>query len=401
MLSAAPEPAWASFGLDPTFDGDGRVITRSPTDAYRIAVSPDESILALERTSLQGFRLIRYLGDGSRDSTYADNGVADVALADVCPGCWEMDTLAIALQTDGKALVGGTVTEAKGSFANELGFVTRFDTNGDIDTSFGNAGSAFADLCPRPDISWITAIAVLPTGDIVAAGTGGSAVALARFSDTGVLDPTFGESGVARPTLMNGWTQVGDLLVRSDDKLVVAGTHLDKAFFLARLQPDGSADTSFAGSGVVTTTFGHRRAYADATDVALQPDGKFVVVGSKGGTMTLVRYRALGTLDVMFGDAGKIRTRLRAEQASGAGLTLRPSGRILVGGSRLAKRRTFFVAAYGPHGHLDHSFGSKGIVTTGFGRPAYASTAMAAPGDKFVIAGGNWKHILMARYLLS
>jgi uncharacterized delta-60 repeat protein len=380
LVTLMPEPTWASVGLDPSFDDDGKVTTRSPSGAYRVAVGPDESILVLQRDYFNRFRITRYLADGSLDSGYGNNGVVEISMDDICPGCWEMDALAIVLQSDGRALVGGTVTEASGSFTNELGFVARFDADGSLDPTFGDAGSSFADLTPRDDISWFTALAILPSGDIVAAG----------------------DNGVSRLKLVKGWAEVDDLLVQADGKLVVSGAHRYKEYILARLQPDGSPDTSFANSGIVTTIFGRGRAYTVANDVALLADDTYVIAGSVGGTMTLARYSAAGAIDPTFGDAGKIRTRLWAQKAFGVGLTVRPNGTILVGGSREGKRWKFVIAAFKPHGELERSFGNKGIITTRFPSPrAYASTAVDAPGDKFVIAGGGDKNIFMARYLLN
>jgi uncharacterized delta-60 repeat protein len=401
VATLIPQPTWASVGLDPSFDGDGKVVTQSPSGAYRVSPAPDESMLVLER-DVDRFRLTRYLADGSLDSGYGNNGIVEISLDDICPGCWEMDALAIALQSDGQAVVGGTVTEASGTFENQLGFVARFDTDGGLDPSFGNAGSSFADLTPRDDTSWFTALAILPSGDIVAAGTGGVNITLARFSDSGALDTTFGDNGVSRLNLLKGWTEVDDLLVQTDGKLVVSGAHRHKEFILARLQSDGSPDTSFANGGIVTTMFARGRAYTVANDVALQADDKYVVAGSVGGTMTLARYSALGAIDPTFGHAGKIRTRLWAQKAFGVGLTVRPSGTMLVGGSREGKRWKFVVAAFKPSGNFARSFGTMGIITTRFpSRRAYASTAVETPGDKFVIAGGGAKNLLMARYLLT
>ena len=90
LATLMPEPTWASVGLDPSFDDDGKVVTRSPSGAYRVAPAPDESMLVLER-DLDRFRLIRYLADGSLDSGYGNNGVVEISIDDICPGCWEMD----------------------------------------------------------------------------------------------------------------------------------------------------------------------------------------------------------------------------------------------------------------------------------------------------------------------
>lgn len=120
----------------------------------------------------------------------------------------------------------------------------------------------------------------------------------------GDLDVTFSGDGK-----LTGWAGSGrSLALQPDGKMVVVGTDADGGNFVAsRYNPDGSPDVTFGGGdGVVTTDIGYSHETANA--VALQPDGKIVAVGttwdgggSQWGHFSLVRYNPDGSLDLTFG----------------------------------------------------------------------------------------------------
>src|SRR4051812_26927964 len=100
----------------------------------------------------------------------------------------------------------------------------------------------------------------------------------------GALDPSFGTAGRVITTT-GGTGTVAAVVVQPDGKVVVAGTTTaNNDVVLARYNPDGTPDATFNGSGQARYTFG---GIDTATDLALQPDGKFVVVGTTdaGGTV--------------------------------------------------------------------------------------------------------------------
>src|SRR5260370_24981464 len=107
----------------------------------------------------------------------------------------------------------------------------------------------------------------------------------------------------------------------NDGKIVAVGHTMgtsDRNFAIVRYNPDGSLDSTFGSGGIVTTDFGipdinNRVDYAQA--VAIQPDGKLVVVGYSNTldqvfSVALARYNSDGTLDTTFGNAGLVLTAL-------------------------------------------------------------------------------------------
>jgi uncharacterized delta-60 repeat protein len=152
----------------------------------------------------------------------------------------------------------------------------------------------------------------------------------------GDLDPTFGNGGKR-----TDWTgYASGVAIQPDGKIVVVGDpnlccRSDIDFRVARYNPDGSPDTTFGGgTGRVTTDF---NGYHDNSEnVVLQPDGKIIVAGwtvkeGSGVSLAVARYNPDGSLDTTFGDgSGKVLTPLDYFAAGGTDVAIQPDGRILV-----------------------------------------------------------------------
>ncbi len=135
----------------------------------------------------------------------------------------------------------------------------------------------------------------------------------------------------------------------------------------------GSLDRSFGNGGVVTHTLG-ATAVPTSEGIAVQPDGKIVVVTSG----SVVRYLSDGSLDSSFGVGGYVATAFDA-----AAVALQPDGKIVVAGAMSEgsdefEGSEFAVARYNPNGSPDASFGTDGITTTIFPSGGYAVPAEAS-----------------------
>src|SRR4051794_15723423 len=159
----------------------------------------------------------------------------------------------------------------------------------------------------------------------------------------GSLDPGFGDSGIATSPAILGPTSdtaSGVAVQRQGDgKIVVAGTargvDTPSAFAVARYNKDGSLDAGFGDGGTVFTPFPSGSAAASA--VAIEPDGKIVVVGTFQGFVdgnnvedfALVRYNKDGRLDRSFGGDGEVLTDFGPDSFSSASsVAITPDGRI-------------------------------------------------------------------------
>jgi uncharacterized delta-60 repeat protein len=381
--------------LDPSFSGDGKTVTAFGSGGARgVALQPDGKIVAVGGTGgyreSQDFALARYKTDGSLDTSFSHNGLQNTNIEDVDAAN------GIAIQPDGKIVAVGhadvlTVDSpdfpVSGDFA-----LARYNTDGSLDTSFSDNGKQTTDFFGvRFDSA--AAVALQDDGGIVAVGQahrgGGTDFGLARYDTDGSLD--LGFSGDGKQT--TGFGGIGDrangVAIQADGKIVAVGhaggdfSDAPGDFGLARYNPDGSLDHSFSGDGRQTTDFGGRD---EALDVALQDDGKIVVVGRGGREdFALARYNPDGSLDSSFSDDGMLTTDA-GDSAAAFAVVIQSDGKILAvgqGGGVFG----FALARYNTDGSPDTSFSGDGLqFMTGAGFE-WATGVALQPGGKIVVAG--------------
>ena len=262
----------------------------------------------------------------------------------------------------------------------------------DLDSSWGNNGVVTTTF-GRNTETRIEFMTILPDGKILAGGenrgSGGWDFALTRFNSDGTLDTTFGNGGNVI-TDFAGWDDYAAAsALQPDGKIVLAGysspTGANFDWGLARYNSDGSLDTTFGSNGLVSTQVGTSFEYCHS--VVIQPDGKIVAAGytqisSEDYDIALVRYNDDGSLDSGFGNGGIVITRLGSTDERGQEVLLLADGKILVVGWT---DRDYVLARYNSDGSLDAGFGNGGIVITDmFG---HAQTAVFQPDGKLLVAG--------------
>ncbi len=219
---------------------------------------------------------------------------------------------------------------------------------GDLDASFGNGGQVTTDLGA---VDVINSVAVQLDQRLVAAGTKGLSVALARYTPEGALDTTFGAGGIVTHDFGAGHYGGAEMVrIQTDGKIVVAGytgiagsTQGD--WFLARYDTGGDLDPSFGNGGFVIRQFG--MTYEGARDLVIQPDGKLVALGFAGTShgvydVVMIRCNPDGSLDDgsvadstpgdSFGIDGVIRTDID-DSDSAFGLALAQDGDLIAVGT--------------------------------------------------------------------
>lgn len=249
--------------------------------------------------------------------------------------------------------------------------------SGSLDASFGTGGVVTTAV--GTDYNWANALLLQTDGKIVAAGnsyvSGQNVFALVRYNRDGSLDTGFGTSGVVTTAIGTLNDTVYSVALQPDGKIVAAGHSLSAGnlygFALARYNTNGSLDATFGTGGVVTTAIGTDD--AEIFSVAVQDDGKILAAGySYNGSQyvfTLARYDATnGTLDPGFGTAGIVTTAIGSADDEIYGLAIQSDHKIVVGGySYNGSQFVFALARYNTNGTLDAGFGTAGIVTTAVG----------------------------------
>jgi uncharacterized delta-60 repeat protein len=348
------------------------------------------------------FALARYQANGSLDTSFGTKGKVQTEFS----GSGSDDhAYGMAIQGNGKIVAAGTYGPYSSPTLADFA-LARYTTSGGLDGTFGTGGKVTTDyLGPTPTRG--QGMAHQSDGKIVVAGDVNSSwFSLCRYNgDNGSLDTGFGSDGEAMVEIgFDIDDSASGVAVQADNKIVVVGTMIPSDgvadFALVRFTADGSLDTTFGTGGKVTTDFSRRIDHAQA--VAIQSDGKIVVAGfSYTSAITdfkfaLARYKADGSLDTSFGSRGKVLTSVGSGGAEAYGVAIQSDGKIVVvGRASVSVSLDFALARYMPNGGLDTGFGSGGTVTTDFASSnnydrafAVAFQDEAIPGDRKIVAAG-------------
>lgn len=396
--------------LDATFGGDGKVtIDFGGNDQCNdVVIQPDGKIVVVgSRLTLgpleQDFAVARLNSDGTLDNTFSDDGMQNV---DMLAGA---DDFANGVAMSGEKIIVAGASGLRGSGATAFNFaIARLNADGSLDSDFSGDGRQFVDFRGGEDIA--EDVAVDRYGRVVLAGSGGATdtsgadFAVARLTAAGNLDAFFNDVDV--PAAGNG---DGRLLLDlgafgsalglamepngADPEIYLAGYAGDPAdgrdFVLARLQPEGSLDSSFGGGdGVQLTDF------ADSDDfgyaVALEKNGGAVVAGSSAANFAVARY--FGELDGGF-DVDGTQTINFGGNDTGRAVALQRNGAVIVAGDWDAGAADFAVARFTRAGAPDTTFGAgDGRINLTFGGGAFGgverATAVGLQSDgKILVAG--------------
>ncbi|MBM6498048.1 hypothetical protein H9X54_001870, partial [Flavobacterium macrobrachii] len=268
------------------------------------------------------------------------------------------------IQSDGKIIIGGSFTNYNGIPINRI---ARLNTDGSLDTTF-NTGSG-ANI-------HVSTSAVQPDGKIIIGGfftsfNGSSINRIARLNSDGSLDTTFNTGSGANNTVWN-------TAVQPDDKIIVVGEFISfngtTRNRIARLNPDGSVDTTFnTGSGannIIYTT-------------VVQPDGKIIIGGdftSFNGTSKnrIARLNTDGSLDTTFNPGSETNSIIYTA-------AVQPDGKIIIGGFFTSLNGIIrnYIARLNPDGSLDTTFNPSS------GAYSVIYTTAVQPDGKIII-GGNF-----------
>lgn len=332
---------------------DGTIRAVVPQPNGKILIGGDFTFVNGESRS----RVARLNADGTLDPTFDPPGGADSSV------------YSLALQPDGKILVGGWFWTVNGESRSRI---ARLNADGTLDPTFVSHTDHIVD-----------AITLQADGKILIGGhftfvNGESRSRIARLNADGTLDLTFDPPGGANNTVYS-------LALQVDGKILIGG-----AFWtingisqngIARLNQDGTLDTAFAST---TNT------YSSVHALALQPDGKVVIGGNfwsiNGASRgRIARLNADGTLDTTFNLSRSVDDTIYS-------LVLQPDGKIVAGGTFW----TFNGVNYGGIAHLNTDGSLSATAPPTFvldGAPYGTIGALALQADGKIVVGGDFTSV--------
>ena len=389
--------------LDNTFDTDGKQTVNflGKADEFRTGVvQTDGKIIGAGYAYLQGTFYENFVArlntNGSADGAFGQGG--KVVLT---PGVFPGAIYASVLQSDGKLVVVGA-TDSFGNTGQDF-FVSRYNTDGSVDVTFGASGLVITDFYASTDIA--RAVAIQDDGKIVVAGqafnSGGGSwnFAVARYNANGTLDTTFSTDGKADTDFAGTNDFAFGVAIQSNGRIVLGGyTGISgNDFAVVRYNTNGSPDNTFDGDGKANYDFGASTT-EEAYAIAVDANQKIVLAGYRntsstaGNDLALMRLNTNGSLDGSFGLGGRVTTDLSPGDGYGeraSSLAILGSGKIVVGGwTNALGTQDMLAARYNTNGTLDNTFGVDGFTTADFGNTQdYASAVVVQPDGGIILAG--------------
>jgi uncharacterized delta-60 repeat protein len=409
-FTLASPPAFAASGdLDPTFGGDGRVLTRIRHEAMAnaVAIQPDGRIVVAGSTRPRvGPRVLavaRYLTDGSLDPTFGEDGIQQTAVGGDFP-----EVTALALDGMDRIIVAGPTDDG------HTWSVVRYDRNGTLDPSFGTDGRVtvrFAHRVLRSDsccvLSELSDMVLEPDGGVLLSGTtvddrsndepprnNQYFSTLVRLDSAGSLDAAFGRNGKVFRRLNSRAVQYGFVrgMVLAPDGEIVLGEERyfwrrgQGEFRLVRYGPDGSFDGPF---GDVTNSFAPNDGRG-RRQLTLGADGSILALGASLRDGAVAKYHPDGRFDTSFSGDGISTAPFTGMPWS---MAVQPDGGIIVVGVVFPQERPleFMTVRIRADGSLDENFGSDGLVVTKLlrGEKEAVATDVAVQDDGRIVAVGG------------
>lgn len=301
----------ANGTIDNTFGNNGAVVAdylNQNDELFAAALQPDGKIVAAgggyfapaSQTNVLGFKIMRFLPSGARDTSFGTNGIAYESFDDLGAAPESMF-----IQPDGKIVVAGT---DNGSML----FIARFNPNGSLDASFGTNGKIVTNSY---DVFKVK-IARQSDGKIIVAGIKKSADAfkLIRFNSNGTLDTGYGSGGTVTSSIAHYYYYYPPAIaLQPDDKLIFGASSSQpesRVPTLKRFNADGSVDSSFAVEPGEVLINNCMNCTERPTKILLLPDGRFYVFGFNQSSnilpkaMAITRYLSNGAIDKSFGFRG-------------------------------------------------------------------------------------------------
>lgn len=309
--------------------------------------------------------------NGAIDATFGTGGTTTYSSQSVVSN----DHIVSIVQTgDGSLIAGG---RCESPLPDDQDFcVVKFDSDGDIDTTFGDNGAVVTDIAGGLHTDYLLQIELLSNGKILAIGTCVEVglsfqTCMARYSADGTLDLTFGNAGTY---LQPGNGISFDTLEQPTGKTIAGESCVPGAtgtdFCLRRYNVDGSEDLSFGNLGVASAAMSPGtgqdmlKRFAPATGGSFYAVGECEMEGVSDNDLCVAKFLSTGALDTTYNTDGIATPSIApgVDQITVNGAVLMPDDSLLIAGTCFRATQDSCLIRLTASGVLDTRFDTDGIM---------------------------------------
>lgn len=361
------------------------------------------------------FSIARLTESGSLDSDFGTDGKQLIDFGNTLDVAVNLE-----LDSQDRPVIGGYSLQggAKGyDFA-----IARLTLEGQLDPNFGTGGTQTVDFGGVSDFG--TGLEIDGEGRIVVVGSSyqGKATrddfAAARLTPDGVLDNSFGDSGLQTIDFDGSWDYGRSVVIDGQNRVLIGGqvepSFWEKRFAVVRLTEAGIVDNGFGNQGSQLVDFGTGSRHMRFGSLAMDGQNRIVVAGwvyndETQSDFAIARLDATGALDLDFGIDGK-RTLAIGWPSNNFGTdvtVVQPDGKLIVAGTsrerlRWAWRRDMTLTRYNPDGSVDSSFGADGSVRIDFGNHDFdVAHSVALDSAGRIVVGGFTRYSIYRNFAVA
>jgi uncharacterized delta-60 repeat protein len=379
-----------NVNLDSNFGNGGIVITPNTTEINSIAVDPDGNIFSAGYSIESGgsgiYRLTitKHTNTGAIAANFGTNGIVST------PIDYSEFPLDIKLQADGKILVSGSVYlgPSQSGPGDYNSFVARFNTNGDLDSSFAING---VFRLPHSD-SHIVSMIILGDGSVLLAGNSYGTGTISRIDPNGVLDSSFGTNGSVFLSDASYTMILWEAILLSDQLVICVGydgnDFNNSKLTYCKIDLNGDFVPGFGQNGKVIMDL--HNTFPSVTEFlsgAKETDNGKIILSGYSATSLIIKINPDGSLDNSFGTNGILN-----HSYPFADLELQADGKFLIGGSQEISEYNygFSITRLNADGSLDNSFNGTGTFTTDISTGNdYLQTMKLSGTGQILVAGSS------------
>ncbi|MGL4234307.1 MAG: hypothetical protein ACRCWJ_23335 [Casimicrobium sp.] len=347
--------------------------------------------LVFETQSIPGF-------PGSLDASWASNSVVGAGQASAPIGTGADRPQAIHVYPDGKVLVAGSCNNGP-----TFDFcIARFKKNGTLDTTFATNGKRLVAITGSNDT--LKSMFVQSDGRILLAGecivSGDIAACLTRLDADGVVDVSFGATGIVTTRIANAGIAVASVSQQNNGNILLAAGCQRSAtiqpidvfdFCLLRYTASGALDASFGSGGRLLFPIGDPTRFSRAIALAMLANGQMILagncIGPNGGSFCAVRLNNDFSIDTSFASNGQL-IQSTLGSASARALAIAADQSFAIAGG-CGANPDFCVARFSANGALDASFGNQGWAKQAVSETNDTVAGVAFQSDDKIVVGGQ------------
>lgn len=381
-LSSPTSVLWLHEMLGAALQNDGKIVMAGTANFHN------------------SIEVVRLNTDGSLDTTFNHTGFMTYR-PDLSTTAWVFADVKVT--STGKILIGYT---SESPF-NDRSTLLCISPDGSVDFSFGTAGKVDIGMALMGDYTWLYSMTVQSDDKILVNSLGttstvGQKYIVTRINTNGAPDSSFGINGVAKCPYFPGEPRnvmQYDMTTRSDGKIVGAGiisdNITDDSMFIIQYKPNGMPDTTFGVNGIVKIP-GRYRPYKLRVDTAAY----MYSLGSNynffnNDTFSIKKFLPDGTPDNTFGSGGDLPVNATMSMWNQhealdyhGSLELQRDGKMIVAGtSDTTALSSFRVCRLTGNGEFDTTFAPRGVITVHRGSRDYCSALLTQPDGKVVLTG--------------